>query len=77
MIDHDCGLFACAVVNFKSGDGFCAKDYAHVAQNWLIDKWLSEHGAEHSGKPLPLMRGQSAQQRRHPPVWKGKGKGQS
>ena len=75
MTDLVCGLFACAGVNFHSSDGFSAMDFAHTAASWLIHALLKDHEVIHSGKPLHKSRLQAAQQRRHPPVRKGGGKG--
>ena len=68
-------------INYLSQDGFSARDYATIAENWYIDDFLAQKGAQLSGRPLHLTRGQAAAQRRHPPVRvnpdgsKGKGKG--
>ena len=68
-------------LNCLSTDGLSARDYANVAENWLIDEWLTKKGARLSGETLPLSRGQAARQLKNPPVHvsrdggKSKGKG--
>ena len=68
-------------INCLSRDGFSARDYAKVSENWYLDDWLEQQGGRLSGKALPLSRGQAAAQLKHPPVRvnhdssKDKGKG--
>ena len=66
---------ACADPNVVSDEGYNAHDYAMVAANLKIAEWLSEQGAEPSGKPLPGTRCTANAQKKHPPEWAPADKG--
>ena len=53
-------------------DGFTAVDYADIADNGYIVKWLLDSGARPSGRPLPAARGQNAEARRRSSVVVGR-----
>ena len=53
-------------------DGYTAVDYADIADNGYIVKWLLDSGARPSGNILPKARGESAEARRTSSMWVGK-----
>ena len=53
-------------------DGYTAVDYADIADNGYIVKWLLDAGARPSGNILPKSRGEGADSRRTPSLFVGR-----